>query len=114
MPGRKNNIEEDDNIHEDYFRRNRMWKKGPRKSWYYPAVDAPHIRLYWDMRGRPCMQYRDAEDTAISMVREGKKLEDYSLGVEKLEAERGEDFSLKVVLQAVVAMRNWPLSSPSR
>ena len=105
---------DDENVHENYFRTHRMWKAGRGKNWFYPAADGAHVRLFWDKQGKPCLEYVDGSSETISMVRSGHKLEHYAYAMEQLEEKLGADFNTKVVNQVFVTMRNWPVSERSK
>jgi hypothetical protein len=107
-------VDDDENLHEGFLRAHRKWKEGKGKNWFYPSANGAHVRLFWDVAGKPCLEYSNGSRKTASMVRGGHKLENYAYGMEQLEEQLGEDFSKKPVNEIVVAMRNWPKSRPSK
>jgi len=107
-------VNDDENPHEVFLSANRKWKEGKGKNWFYPRADGAHVRLFWDNTAKPCLEYSDGGGGTFSMIKSGRKLDHYAYGIEQLKDKLDDDFSMKVVNEMVVAMRNWPKSRPSK
>jgi hypothetical protein len=113
---------EDHALADQFLKRNR-WKPGHGRNkgkWFLPSEELPHVSIFWTNNGTPTMTYNDeSTGRGLLMVLNGKKMENFSLGVEKIseanpqsaaEGEEGEldDDRLKSTLRkTLVAMRNW-------